>query len=158
MRFILYIFLLVLLNSCGFKPLLAKNNYGHIITEIQLVEVTGTDSDRLERIILESLGYSSNPLYQLKIHVDKKISQMAIKEDSQSTRYKVTLHLNYDLIYTENQKSLDAGSIFLSNSYDIVTSEYANYISDRYVSDNILKELTEELKNRLFLVLSSGDK
>lgn len=145
-----------ILSSCGFKPMLAKDPNGNmILDEVQLYHVEGEEQPRLNRIISEQMGIASTPIYHLNIKVNEEISAIGITKDSRSTRYKVKVYFNYTLVEIDTQKTIDSGNIFLYSSYDVAQSEYANYIAERYTSDNILKELCDELKSRLILVISS---
>ena len=87
---IILILNIFILSSCGFKPMLVKDPQGNtIISEVQLVQVDGEDPPRLERIISETIPYSSNPLYHLKVKVDQSLSAIGVQKDSSSTRYQV---------------------------------------------------------------------
>ncbi len=152
--------MIISLIGCGFKPMLATNSsYGKNLEEIRLNEVSGEDKPRLQRIISETLGSYPNvkSLYDLNISISKNNTRMAVQRDDISTRYSVTVNLSYKLIYIENKKLIDQGMITLTNSYDVEDSdsEFAYYISDQYVSDNLLEQLADELKIRLGLVLLS---
>ncbi len=138
--------------------MMAKNEDGFQVFErIQLSQVEGQDQPRLYRIISESMGdnLGISPIYQLKIQVNNEISATGVMKDSSSTRYKVKVTFNYQLTEIDTQENIDQGSIYLYSSYDIADSEFQNYIAERYTNDNILKELCEELKGRLILVLST---
>ena len=153
---IILIFSIFILSSCGFKPILAKDSHGNtILSEVQLVQVEGTDQPRLERIISETIQHSSNPLYHLKIKVDQSLTAIGVQKDSSSTRYQLKVTFIYELLEIDTQNTIDNGELYLYSSYDIVSEDFQNYIAERYTSDNILKKLSEELKNRLILVLSS---
>ena len=158
MRIAFFAIIIIFLSSCGFKPMLAKNeNSYQLMDQVRLLDVQGKDKLKLKRIIIEKLELSKNttPLYDLKIKVDQEASSIGIMKDSQATRYRVKTNLSYNLLEISNQKVLDTGSLYLYNSYDVADSEFANFIADHYVSDNMLIELSEELKNRLILVLST---
>lgn len=155
-KFILYICLIFSLASCGFKPMLAQNPQGQLILDqVHLSDVEGKDQPRLYRLISAEFQNSKDPLYQLNITVGEEISSIGVMKDGVSTRYKVKVTFNYNLVATETQNSIDSGSIFLYSSYDVPQSEFANYISERYTNDNLVKELCDELKSRLMLVISS---
>lgn len=155
MRFILLLFFL---SSCGFKPILARNSEGYrILDEVRLSKVEGRDKQKIERIILEILDTHphSTPLYDLEVSVSYENSSQGVLKDSLITRYRVKVILNYRLINQETKDIVDKGSMYLYSSYNVEDSEFMNYISERYVFDNTLKELCEDLKNRLNIILSS---
>lgn len=158
MKIIHYCFILFFISSCGFKPMMAENAQGHkFIETIQLSDVSGPDQPKLERLISNHLGenLAKNPLYHLKINVSNEVSSVGVMKDSLSTRYKVKVIFNFTLTKIDTQKELDNGNIYLYSSYDVADSEFANFIAERYTNDNIIKELCEELKSRIILVLSS---
>ena len=149
---------MLFISSCGFKPMLAKDTEGYNALEhVKLYQVEGPDQLRLNRIISENMGDSLgiSPLYQLKIRVSNELSAIGTMKDSISTRYKVKVTFNYELVDIETQANIDQGNIYLYSSYDVAESEFQSYIAERYTNDNILKELCEELKSRLILVLST---
>lgn len=153
-------FLLVILflglTSCGFKPTLSKNADGYTtLDEVRLGEVNGEDQPRLYRIISKQFVNSPVANYQVDINVHEDIDSMGILKDGQSTRYKVRVNFDYKIIDIHTQDKIDAGNILLSNSFDVPQSEFASYISERSVYDNLLTELCKELQNRIILVLYS---
>lgn len=160
MKTISYILVLFFVVSCGFKPMLAKNSEGdQALESIKLFKVEGPNQPRLQRVISENLGddFGISPIYNLEIKVSNEITAGGTLKDSTSTRYKVKVTFKYQLTETDTQEVIDRGSIYLYSSYDVADSEFANYIAERYTNDNIIKELCEELKSRLILVLSSKE-
>lgn len=158
MRIIIYGLMLVFITSCGFKPMLSKNSGGEQALEsIKLYKVEGPNQPRLKRLILEGLGdnFGLSSIYSLDIKVKNELSATGTLKDSTSTRYKVKVTFSYQLTEIDTQEVIDIGSIYLYSSYDVADSEFANYIAERYTNDNVIKELCEELKSRLILVLST---
>lgn len=154
------IFLLFILSSCGFKPLLARNSEGYrILDEVRIAKVIGPDKHKIERLILEIFDPHphSTPLYDLEISVSHENSSQGVLKDSLITRYRVKVILNYKLLNQENKNVIDEGNMYLYSSYNVEDSEFMNYISERYIFDNTLKELCEDLKNRLNLILSGKE-
>ncbi len=158
MRFISLVITMLFFSSCGFKPMLAKNSDGYrILDEVKIAKVQGPDRLKLERIFLEAFDSHphSAPLYNLDIHVSYASTSMAILKDSQATRYRIKVNLSYNLLDAETNKKIDSSNLYLYSSYDVADSEFMNYVAERYVSENIIRELCEELKNRLNLVLTA---
>lgn len=154
---IIALIMLISLSACGFKPILATNSTGYkALTEIKVVSVEGPDKLRLKRLVNEEFDndLQSIPKYDLKISISYNSFPMGVMKDTQITRYRVTTNLNYILINAETQKTVDSGAISLNGSYDASNSDFSNYISERHVSDNLVKELSKELKGRLSLVMA----
>ena len=138
--------------------MLAKSDAQHtIIDEIRIAKVEGKDCLKLQHILIENFNsnYTAVPLYDLNVSVVHENSSQGILKDNVATRYRVKVTLNYTLINIETKENVDHGSIYIYSSYDTADSEFMNYISERYVGNNIFKELCEELKGRLFLVLTA---
>ncbi len=158
MQIIRYVAILFFVVSCGFKPMLAKNSGGEQDLElIKLFKVEGPNQPKIQRLISEGLGedFGTSPIYNLTINVSNELIAVGTLKDSISTRYKVKVNFKYQLTEIDTQETIDEGSIYLYSSYDVGESEFANYIAERYTNDNIIKELCEELKSRLILVLSA---
>lgn len=157
----IFIVMLLLLSSCGFTPTLAKNSYDYkALSELRIASVTAPDRARAQRIIAEVFFNDPHtlPRYDVRIDITYNNFPMGIMTDSQITRYRITAKLHYTLIDAEAKKTIDVGSMSLNSSYDSEGSDFANFIAERSVSDQTLKELAEELKVKLMLVISSREK
>ena len=157
MRALFFIAILLSLSACGFKPILAKDNTSSTsLANIALVDVDGEERQKLHYLIANELNLhpKTAPLYNLKLKISKNKSSMGIMENSQSTRTRVTVNLEYKLLKADDGAIIDQGNLSLYSGYDIGDSEFANYIADDTTSKNILKELCFQLKNRLIMVLS----
>ena len=156
------ILIMLFVSSCGFKPMLAKNAPEYrALTEVRVISIDGPNKLRLEHIINEEFesDISGIEKYNLKISVSYNTASMGIMKDSQITRYRITAILDYTLLDAETQKKLDIGNISLNGSYDSANSDYANYVANRHVSDNLIKELASYLQRRLSLVIADlGDR
>ena len=149
--------ILLCLASCGFKPMLATENYNHnSLKNIKIVSINSEENLRIKRTIEDFFSSSSHyaSLYDLKINMSHNVVSMGIMTDNQITRYRVNVTLDYTLLDGESKKILDSSSMSLRSSYDSENSDFANFIAERTVEDNILKQLLEELKTRLILVIS----
>ncbi len=146
------------LSGCGFKPMLSQESHGNkAIEEVRIASVEGEDKFRLKRIISESFATDSRamPLYDLNIKITHENTEQSILKNNQVTRYRIKITMSYNLVDLETKKTMDKGSLYLYSSYDTAYSEFMNYMSERSISDNILKELCEDLKLRLNLLLTA---
>ena len=158
---IIFIIMLLLLSSCGFTPALAKNSYGYkALSEIKIVSISAPDKLRAQRIIEDIFINDPHnlPLYEVKISITYSNLAIGVMTDSQITRYRVTANLHYTLVNAETKKTINIGSMSLNSSYDSESSDFANFIAERSVSDQTLKELVEELKTKLILVIQAKRK
>ena len=136
--------------------MLAKDSESYrMLDEVRVAKVEGEDKDRLRMIILQEFDNNphSVPLYDLDIKVRHYNSQQAILKDGQATRYKVRIVLSYRLVDAETKKLIDAGEVSLNSGYDTSDSDFQNYIADRNISDSLIKELCDDLKSKISLIL-----
>ena len=148
------------MSSCGFKPMLAKDSESfRMLDEVRIAKVEGEDKDRLRMIILEEFDNDphSVPLYDLNIRIKHNNYQQAILKDGQATRYKVNVVLSYRLVDAENKKLVDEGELYLNSGYDTSDSDFKNYIADRNISDNLIRDLCYDLKSKISLILIDKD-
>ncbi len=152
------ILILLLLASCGFKPMLAKDSESaDLLTHIKLKTVTGLKSVKSRDIVEKIFDPASvvEPLYFLNLDVQSENTAFAVLKDSQTTRYRVKTTINYNIVNVENNKIVNTGSLYIFNSYDVAYSEFMNYTSNRYASDIGLKELCDQLKIRVTAILAN---
>jgi hypothetical protein len=151
----------MLLSGCGFKPMLVQDNGGYkSLGNVKLIKVEGKDRLKIERIINESLGIAADnnlALFHLNIKVSHIVSSGAVLKDGQTTRYKIKTSLEYSLFDANSNKTqeIDKGTVYVYSGYDLEDSDFANYIIDRSVSDDALKDLCTELKYRLISTLTN---
>lgn len=126
------------------------------LDEISLVKVEGEEAFRLQRQLdkyLDLLHNNNNAKYQLTINISKENFSLGVLKNRETTRYRVKVHLNYILKDSENKKIISQDTLSLYSSYNSADSQFANYSANIYVANNVLRELAEELKLRLSLVL-----
>ncbi len=155
-RIIPFFVIFLCISSCGFKPSLAKESEGYrLLDDISLSKVEGKDHLKLERFFSDYFIPSPHalPLYTLNLKINSSVASMGILKDSQSTRYRVRVDLDYSLFDAETKKKITQGNLYLYTGYDVEESEFINYTSERVIVDNLLKELAEELRHRLISVL-----
>lgn len=146
-----------LLMSCGFKPVLAKNSSGSRVEfDISVIQVTGKEPERNQKLI-EKLFDSQRTFtkYSIKINYNYSPNSLGVMKDGQITRYRLNANMDYILIDNEDGKELSSGSINLSGSYDSSNSDFANFVAERTISDQLLTEMIRELKIRLSFVMNN---
>ncbi len=156
-KFFSLFILLFLLCSCGFKPMLAsQSNDNQASLSIKIGKVEAKNVNKVERLLEEALHIddeSSLKLYRLNIEVETKTDSEAIRKDGVTSRYRLKAELKYSLQEIATGNIINIGSMYRYGSYNVADSDFMNYMSDRYTSDNLLRDLFIDLRNRLNLVL-----
>lgn len=157
MRFLVVFILLFTLSSCGFKPMLAKDaNQDNVILPIKIGKVEAKNAKKIEKLLDETLHLeesSSLKSYRLDVEVTTKTDSEAIRKDGVTSRYRLKADLKYSLHEISTGNIINSGNIYRYGSYNVADSDFMNYMSDRYTSDNLFHDLFIELRNRLILEL-----
>jgi len=158
MRIILSIYVLLFLLACGFKPVLAKDQQASL-SGIMLLEVEGDEKEKLQYNIAKALNFDSkNPIkYYLKLKITQNLLSLGVMKDTQTTRQRVSITLDYELLRASDNMVVDKSSLSLYGGYDVAGSEFSNYVSANYTGDNVIKELCVQLKNRLRMALADQE-
>ena len=156
-KFFSLFILLFSLCSCGFKPMLAnQNNDNRTDLSIKIGKVESKNATKVERLLEEALHIddeSSFKLYRLNIIVETKADSESIQKDGVTSRYRLKADLKYNLQEIATGNIINSGNMYRYGSYNVADSDFMNYMSDRYTSDNLLRDLFIDLRNRLNLVL-----
>lgn len=156
------ILLMINLYSCNFKPI--NKTY---TTELELNKIAiETDSDKMSHNLYLTLSDLFNPNsvdikpeYKLIIKLKKYTEAVAIQTDSSATRYNVVIEANYSLTNLLTGKFINKDyNLSIIGSYDVVASEYATYVAEENTTENIIKELAQEIKIHVIRSLYLPDK
>jgi LPS-assembly lipoprotein len=96
-------------------------------------------------------GTPSNSAYRLSIKpVDVK-EGLAIKENTQITRYNYSLTAKYELRDAVSNEVLDQGTTRAIAAYNVVDSQFATQSAERDAIDRATREVGEDIHLRLGL-------
>jgi hypothetical protein len=160
-KFLYFIFLAFVISACGFKPMLAsKNNETASMKNIKIGKIEAKNPIKVERLLEEIFHNEdqSEVLYRLDIEIKNSTESQAIQKDGVTSRYRVRIDLKYNLHDISSNNIIGSGKLYLYGSYNVAYSDFMNYMSERYVNENLLRDLLNDLKSRLSLVLISEDK
>lgn len=159
MRIYLSLVIMILLTSCGFKPMYSESfesESDYSLSEINIAHLKSQQSYKLRNYLEDELdpnGIGSEKLFDLSIDVADSVSSLLVQQDSTITTKQHNIVANYNLKDNLNGKIIDQGSIRFSVSFSELTSEYATYALDKRTYDNSLQELAVTLKKRLVIAL-----
>lgn len=161
---------LLLLASCGFRPLYLGQGTADSISGQQLVdelssvfidEIPNREGQVLRRTLLDRMtptGEPASPHYRLSIRLSgPSISQQGVRQDNLATRYVMRYTANYTLTsYPEGQVLLSDKAI-ARTSYDVQRSPYSTDMAEASVKERIMKSLGEDISLRLSAFLKTYD-
>ena len=159
MRVCFGLVMVILLASCGFKPMYSTNfesESDYSLSEIKIANLKSEREYKLRNYLEDELDPNdegSEKLFDLSIDVTDSVSGLLVQKDSTITTKQHNIIANYNLKDNSNGKIIDQGVVRFSVSFSELDSEYATYALDKRTYDNSLQELAVTLKKRLIIAL-----
>lgn len=165
MRFV-YIFpllcSLLLLASCGFKPLYgthaAQDENGHArLSDIEISNIPNREGVLLRNHLIDRFyqnGYPSAPRYRLdvsSIHSQTRDLDVTIRSDA--TREQIRLTTMVTLYDMQTDRKILSRELSAVGSYNVLESQYTTYVSRGDVRDNLVRDLALQTERQVMLAL-----
>lgn len=149
MKKIISIFLVLLLNACGFQPIYNSNN----IEQFSL-KILSTEGDReINNFISRNLRIYTNDLYEknysLKINSDYKKSILTKNKQGKATDYQLTISTNFEIISEKNNSTFQIIKNFNIKNLD---DSFQEKEYERSIKQNLVNIITSELINKISLM------
>jgi hypothetical protein len=155
MKKILFTVMVIILSSCGFKPLYGENfktSDGQVFSE-KLSKITvfipkdyGRPGQKLKND-LEDIFYRSGrgeSEYTLKIILTISKDSVGIQKDRTVTRFSIRSSSYFELL-DKSGKVIYTGNNFASGSYDAATSDYGTYSLEKDIELKIAETLARDI-------------
>ena len=150
------IFLLLLLNSCGFEVIYKDHNLPNSLA-YQLasikIEKKRTQLDfELQNSLYSLLNPDKldiAPKYLLILKTDTYTSSTYITNTGASGRNRITINTSYTLKNLANNQVLSLGETTASDNYDVSINRFGTTVVEDYVKNNVLKIISTNLRNAL---------
>ncbi len=134
--------LLIVLNNCSYKPILATKNY-----DFQIININYQGEEYVNKEIEKRLIQNSNgdKKYNLNFFSRKEIDVIASNTKGDPTKYSLKVMVEYEIIYD--------GLIILRNEID--RQAIYNNVDDKFElsqkEENILENISSELSNEILM-------
>lgn len=147
---------LLLLPSCGLRPLYAGGSSSPVATtlgSIQVAAIAGQSGWLMRTKLVDRLGASgtSSPAYRLDVTLDDNITAFGLRSDQAATRERRTLRARYQLVRLENGQVVLDASAGSDAGIDIVSSEYATVAAEQTALENLSDTVADQIVARLGL-------
>ena len=151
-RFLIFNFVILILTSCGYSPMLSKNtnlNYG-----ITSYEFSGNRqiNNLIETKLSRFLSNTADKNFKIKITSDLKSIPAAKDATGRVTNLKIITNLKLTYTKESAQNDNQEKTITFSESLNIIKNEN-NYEHDKY-EKIVIENMSELLFNKLTLFLS----
>lgn len=145
------------LSACGFQPLYGRGQDGAASPAAQMAAVRiaplrdriGQQLRNLLRDRLNPLGQPSNPAYDLQIILVETRQELGIRKDETATRANLIVSANFSLLEVGSGRVLLRGLTTSTNSYNILTSQFATTSTESNARKRALREVSDEIRTRL---------
>lgn len=151
------------LAACGFRPLYAPTEAREqsVIVEsfdaIEIAPLPERAGQVLRNHLLDRLsprGAPDDPAYRLNLRLTEQIQELGIRTDETATRANLRLFADFQLVPAPGGPPLLTGQARSVNSYDVLDSQFATSVSEADARDRGLRELANEIRERLAIYFS----
>lgn len=147
------------LSGCGFRPLYATTGAGsegmaEYFSQVFVEPIPGRQGVHLRNQLMDALtpaGTPSAAAYRLTIKMEDLKEGLAIKENTQITRYNYSLTAKYELRDSVSGEVLDRGTARAIAAYNVVDSQFATQSAERDAQERAAREVGEDIRLRLGL-------
>ena len=155
--------LLFLLSACGFQPLYAERGpeepgVSQELASIRVLPISNRSGQQLYNMLVDRLtpyGRPGDPEYLLTVRLATKTERLAFRTDETATRANLNLRARYQLRRASDGAVVFSGMSRSTSSYDILENPFATTVSEDDAFDRAARELSEEIRTRLAVFLSS---
>ena len=151
-KFLIFNFIILILTSCGYSPMLSNNanlNFG-----VTSYEFSGNRqiNNLIETKLSKFLTNTTDKNFKIKITTDQKSISAAKDNTGRVTNLKIITNLKLTYIKENTQSDGQEKTITFSESLNIIKNEN-NYEHDKY-EKIVIENMSELLFNKLTLFLS----
>lgn len=149
-------------SACGFRPLYGDRSAASIsapeLAAIQIDIIPNREGQLVRNSLLDKMqprGAAAKPLYRLSVGIGTARESLGVRTDDTATRGSLTMSASYKLTELTSNKPLMTGNSRAVSSYNILDSDFANVISENDAIRRTAVDLSEEIKTRVAIFLSS---
>ena len=147
--------ILLVLASCGFRPLYAPEEVATADPRLATVYVAQVP-ERLGQMLTIALRDGFNPgrarvdpRYSLHVTLVTQRRDTALRRDGTGTRAEIDVYANFQMLELESQKPVLSGRARSFGAIDLVEDEYANLVADMDTRQRAIQELALEIQTRV---------
>jgi LPS-assembly lipoprotein len=146
------------LSGCGFRPLYAvgttPEGVSSYFSQVFVEPIPGRQGVHLRNQMMDALtpeGTPGSAAYRLSIKLEDVKEGLAIKENTQITRYNYSLTAKYELRDSVSGEVLDHGTARAIAAYNVAESQFATQSAERDAQERAAREVGEDIRLRLGL-------
>lgn len=152
----------LVLAGCGFRPLYGERSAASIsapeLAAVQVDLIPNREGQLVRNALLDKMqprGPAARPLYRLTVGLSIGRESFGLRTDDTATRGSLTMSAGYVLTDLASGKPVLNASSRAVSSYNILDSDFATVISENDAIRRTANEVSEEIKTRVAIFLSS---
>ena len=150
----LLLIIIFALSGCGLRPLYGGGESSSVAKGLRTIEVgkiPGQVGWLTRNALVDRLGGESNgsSTYRLEVELDDKITGLAIRGDSATTRELRTLRARYRLVDIANGEVVLDATAGSDAGIDVVSSEYATVAAEQSAVEWLVTVVADQIVARL---------
>jgi len=147
------------LTACGFTPVYGTHNSDDnsptatALNQVAIDNIPNREGQMLRNDLIDRMygkGRPHNALYHLSIVLTEAPQDLGIQANATSTRSLLDTTANYSLTDAKGKNLLN-GTAHSVTSYNKLSDQYASLIASEGASERTIKEVSEQIVNRLSL-------
>ncbi|WP_460019504.1 LPS assembly lipoprotein LptE [Magnetospira thiophila] len=143
------------LAGCGFRPLYGDFRAGDSPAELSQIHVDRIEDrigQQLQNYLFDRInpkGRPSRPLYSLRIKLEDSTNYLGYNEKQDVTRANLHLQAHYTLYRKATHQIIKSGSLTVTSSYNVISSDFATEIADRKARSEAARLMADEITTQL---------
>ena len=147
---------LLLLSSCGLRPLYGGGAGGTVastLRSVQVAPIEGQSGWLVRNKLVDRLGQSGEggAAYRLDVTLDDQITAFGLRSDRAATQERRTLRARYQLVNLANGAVVLDATAGSDAGIDIVSSEYATVAAEQTALEHLADIVADQIVARLAL-------
>lgn len=149
--------LTVLLSGCGFHPLYGTPESGAVsptdrLATVRIAPLPDRIGQQLHNLLRDRLNPGGQPRqsdFELRIELTETRQELSIRKDETATRANLLVAAQFVLHEIATNEVVLRGRAQSTNSYNILTSQFATTSSELNARKRGLREVSEDIRTRL---------
>lgn len=157
---LLNIVALLLLSSCGFRPVYKKETGGsyEILQKIELSPINSVEGAEFYNQLRNIFPHSLTSDYRLESHLSFSQAFTILQKNSDVLRETLKVQVTYSLREKATDSVITSGAFSRLSSYNTTFSPYNNAIKKQDILKNMAIASAEEVRSRIILYLENNKK
>ncbi len=145
------------LSACGFQPLYGRPQEGALspaehMAAVRIAPLPDRIGQQLHNLLRDRLNPRGQPrdaAYELKVELVESRQELSIRKDETATRANLVVSAQFFLQEAGSERILLRGLATSTNSYNILTSQFATTYAELNARKRGLREISEDIRTRL---------